>query len=169
MGRGLSPHEEVSFRRVALGISKAELLPACDVERLKALSLIEEHESHLRLTPTGRKRYQALPNITAVQQPENRMRPSRNWPLSLQGHAASEGWLPMTDPYVLYYPPTHSYPFLLISFSADGTIEASLSQLKRKQRPSWWRKWACGAPWSKGRVSAGLGMVQAIEANKATR
>jgi hypothetical protein len=24
----LSPHEEVSFRRVALGISKAELLPA---------------------------------------------------------------------------------------------------------------------------------------------
>ena len=93
----LSPHEEVSFRRVALGISKAELLPVRDVERLKALSLIEEHESHLRLTPTGRKRYQALPNITAVQQPENRMRPSRNWPLSLQGHAASEGWLPMTD------------------------------------------------------------------------
>ena len=74
MERGLrapfSPREEVSFRRVALGISKAELLPARDVERLKALSLIEEHESNLRLTPTGRKRYQALPNITAVQQPE---------------------------------------------------------------------------------------------------
>ena len=30
----------------------------------------------------------------------------------------------MTDPYVLYYPPTHSYPFLLVFFSADGTIEA---------------------------------------------
>jgi hypothetical protein len=30
----------------------------------------------------------------------------------------------MTDPYVLYYPPTKSYPFLLVSFSADGTIEA---------------------------------------------
>ena len=29
----------------------------------------------------------------------------------------------MTDPYVLYYPPTHSYPFLLVSFSADGMIE----------------------------------------------
>jgi hypothetical protein len=26
----LSPHEEVSFRRVALGISKAEFLPARD-------------------------------------------------------------------------------------------------------------------------------------------
>jgi hypothetical protein len=65
----LSPHEEISFRRVALGISKAELLPARDVDRLKALSLIKEHESHLRLTPTGRKRYQGLPNI-AVPQPE---------------------------------------------------------------------------------------------------
>ena len=29
----------------------------------------------------------------------------------------------MTDPYVLYYPPTKSYPFLLVSFSADGAIE----------------------------------------------
>ena len=30
----------------------------------------------------------------------------------------------MTDPYVLYYPPTNSYPFLLVFYSADGTIEA---------------------------------------------
>jgi hypothetical protein len=30
----------------------------------------------------------------------------------------------MADPYVLYYPPTNSYPFLLVSFSADGAIEA---------------------------------------------
>jgi hypothetical protein len=30
----------------------------------------------------------------------------------------------MPDPYVLYYPPTKEYPFLLISFSADGAIEA---------------------------------------------
>src|SRR5260370_26719240 len=55
--------------------------------------------------------------------PKNRTRPSRNWPLSLQRHAASKGCLPMTDPYVLYYPPTNSYPFLLVSFSADGKIE----------------------------------------------
>jgi hypothetical protein len=60
----------VSFRRIALGILKVKLLPTRDVERLKALSLIEEHEGGLRPTPTGRKRYQALPNITAVQQPE---------------------------------------------------------------------------------------------------
>jgi len=30
----------------------------------------------------------------------------------------------MTDPYALYYPPTNSYPFLLVFFSADGTIGA---------------------------------------------
>jgi hypothetical protein len=30
----------------------------------------------------------------------------------------------VTDPYVLYYPPTNSWPFLLVFFSADGTIEA---------------------------------------------
>ena len=30
----------------------------------------------------------------------------------------------MTDPHVLYYPPTKSCPFLLVFFSADGTIEA---------------------------------------------
>jgi len=30
----------------------------------------------------------------------------------------------MTDPYVLYYPPTSSYPFLVVWFSADGAIEA---------------------------------------------
>ena len=29
----------------------------------------------------------------------------------------------MTDPYVLYHPPTNSYPFLLVSFSADGKVE----------------------------------------------
>ena len=30
----------------------------------------------------------------------------------------------MADSYVLYYPPTKSYPFLLVSFSADGEIAA---------------------------------------------
>jgi hypothetical protein len=66
----LSPHEEVTLRRIGLGISEAKHLLARDVKRLKALSLIQERENHLRLTPTGRKRYQALANIAAVQQPE---------------------------------------------------------------------------------------------------
>ena len=38
----LSPHEEVTLRRVALGISKAKLLPARDVDHLIRLCLIDE-------------------------------------------------------------------------------------------------------------------------------
>jgi hypothetical protein len=40
-------------------------LPARDVERLKSLLLIEEC-ADLRLTPTGKKRYLALPNSAAL-------------------------------------------------------------------------------------------------------
>jgi hypothetical protein len=62
----LSPHEEVSLRRVALGISQPADLPVRDITRLKALSLIEEHGAGLRLTPLGRERYLALPNSSAI-------------------------------------------------------------------------------------------------------
>jgi hypothetical protein len=66
MARGrtapLSPNEEVSLRRVALGISKPADLPVRDIRRLKTLFLIEEHGAGLRLTPLGRERYLALPN-----------------------------------------------------------------------------------------------------------
>ena len=70
MSRGrtapLSPHEEVSLRRVALGISPPADLPTRDITRLKALSLIEEHGAGLRLTPLGHERYRALPNSGAI-------------------------------------------------------------------------------------------------------
>jgi hypothetical protein len=62
----LSPHDEVTLRRVALGIAQPADLPAKDVERLKALLLIEEHGAGLRLTPNGKERYLALPNSFAV-------------------------------------------------------------------------------------------------------
>lgn len=62
----LSPHEEVTLRRVALGIASPTDLPAQDVERLKALLLVEEHGTGLRITPVGKKRYLALPNSSAV-------------------------------------------------------------------------------------------------------
>ena len=39
----LSPHEEVTLRRVAIGIAKLADLPARDVERLKVLLLVEEN------------------------------------------------------------------------------------------------------------------------------
>ena len=70
MDRGLktplSPHEEVSLQRVALGISQPADLPVRDITRLKALSLIEEHGAGLRLTPLGRERYLALPNSSVI-------------------------------------------------------------------------------------------------------
>ena len=74
MARGrtapLSPNEEVSLRRVALGISKPADLPARDIARLTALSLIEEHGVGLRLTPLGRERYLAFPNSGAIYDPD---------------------------------------------------------------------------------------------------
>ena len=44
----LSPHEEVTLRHVALGIANPADLAARDVERLRALMLVEEHETTLR-------------------------------------------------------------------------------------------------------------------------
>ena len=40
-------------------------LPAREVERLRALMLVEEHETTLRLTAVGKQRYLGLPNSTA--------------------------------------------------------------------------------------------------------
>ena len=61
----LSPQEEVTLRRVALGIANPADLPPQHVERLKFLLLIEKFSAGLRLTPTGKKRYLALPNTAA--------------------------------------------------------------------------------------------------------
>jgi hypothetical protein len=62
----LSANEEVTLRRVALGITQAADLSKFDIKRLKALSLIEERGGGLRLTPTGRERYLALPKSANV-------------------------------------------------------------------------------------------------------
>jgi hypothetical protein len=86
MARGrtapLSPNEEVSLRRVALGISRPEDLPARDIRRLKTFSLIEEHGAGLRLTSLGRER--CSPFQTAV--PSMRLAPRTSsfprWPSS---------------------------------------------------------------------------------------
>jgi hypothetical protein len=62
----LSPREEVSFRRVALGISKAKLLPARDVAYLIRLCLVAENDGRLSLTDLGRERYRALPKASGM-------------------------------------------------------------------------------------------------------
>lgn len=62
----LSSHEEVTLRRLALGISRPASLSTRDVERLRALCLVEQHPDGLRLTPAGRERYLTLPKSVAV-------------------------------------------------------------------------------------------------------
>jgi hypothetical protein len=64
----LSPNEEVTLRRVALGISEPASLSASDIKRLTAFALIENSGGGLRLTPAGRKRYRALPKGAEVDQ-----------------------------------------------------------------------------------------------------
>ena len=75
MARGrlapLSPNEEVTLRRVALGIAPAATLSKRDVERLKALLLIEEHDGGLRLRPLGRERYLALAKGSPFEQSDS--------------------------------------------------------------------------------------------------
>ena len=63
----LSPNEETTLRRVALGVSKAATLPKLDVARLTALALVEEKDGELRLTGIGRGRL-ALPRDLALEQ-----------------------------------------------------------------------------------------------------
>jgi hypothetical protein len=57
----LSPNEETTLRRVALGVTEAATLSKLDVARLKTLGLIKESDGALALTSVGRERYLALP------------------------------------------------------------------------------------------------------------
>ena len=66
MARGLRAHlslnEELTLRRVALGIAPAKDLPAADVLRLRNLELIENRDERLVLTALGHERYGRLNN-----------------------------------------------------------------------------------------------------------
>ena len=62
----LSPHEEVTLRRIALGISKASQLPQRDVAHLIRLCLVADNEGRLALTDIGRERYRALPKAAGM-------------------------------------------------------------------------------------------------------
>lgn len=56
----LSPHEEITLRRVALGFGQRAHLPEQHVRRLEQLALIEEADGTLRLTDLGLQRYGSL-------------------------------------------------------------------------------------------------------------
>ena len=55
----LSPHEEVTLRRIALG-DDSNRLPETHLRRFEQLRLIERHRALWALTPLGRQRYDAL-------------------------------------------------------------------------------------------------------------
>ena len=69
----LSPHEEITLRRVALGFGGSDRLSLPHVRRLQQLALIEEADGVLRLTELGLQRYAKLdrplkwPGDTAAQ------------------------------------------------------------------------------------------------------
>ena len=60
----LSPHEEITLRRVALGFGVRDNLPSQHVRRLEQLALIEEADGAFRLTELGLQRYDKLERPT---------------------------------------------------------------------------------------------------------
>jgi hypothetical protein len=60
----LSPNEEITLRRVALGFGMREQLPSQHVQRLEQLALIEEADGAFRLTELGLQRYAGLERPT---------------------------------------------------------------------------------------------------------
>jgi len=56
----LSRNEEITLRRVALGLSPAGDLPPRDLARLAALALVDATVDGPRLTLLGRQRYHSL-------------------------------------------------------------------------------------------------------------
>ena len=56
----LSPHEEITLRRVALGFGQRAQLSPAHIQRLEQLALVEEADGILRLTELGLQRYAAL-------------------------------------------------------------------------------------------------------------
>ncbi len=56
----LSPNEEITLRRIALGFGTRDGRAEQDVRRLKHLALVEEWDGGLRLTEVGLQRYASL-------------------------------------------------------------------------------------------------------------
>jgi hypothetical protein len=60
----LRPNEEVTLRRIAIGIARASELRSRDVTRLIRLLLVEQRDGRLVLTDQGRARYRSLPKAS---------------------------------------------------------------------------------------------------------
>lgn len=67
----LSPHEEITLRRVALRVCPASDLSLRDLDRLQALGLIKRSDDDAVLTPLGLQRYESLPRATPIAEAEH--------------------------------------------------------------------------------------------------
>jgi hypothetical protein len=56
----LTKDEEITLRRIALGVSSVEKLSAADVKRLRELRLVQGEGQACRLTTLGRQHYTGL-------------------------------------------------------------------------------------------------------------
>lgn len=65
----LSPNEEVTLRRIALGVVPPSELRPRAVARLEALALVKREGDKLVLTSVGKSRYEALPHAAAPLDP----------------------------------------------------------------------------------------------------
>ena len=65
----LSPNEEVTLRRIALGVVPPDELSPRAVARLEALALVRRVGDEVVLTPLGRSRYEALPHASRLPEP----------------------------------------------------------------------------------------------------
>ena len=57
----LSPNEEITLRRVAVGESPVATLRARDLVQLRRLRLVVDGKDGPQLTPAGRRRFDGLP------------------------------------------------------------------------------------------------------------
>ena len=62
----LSPNEEVTLRRIAIGFATASELRPRDVMRLIQLLLVEQRDGRIVLTDQGCARYRSLPKAPAI-------------------------------------------------------------------------------------------------------
>ena len=66
----LSANEAITLRRIAYGVTSLESLRSADIDRLKALLLVEERRSGLAMTQLGRNRIAQLPALRLIVTPQ---------------------------------------------------------------------------------------------------
>ncbi len=65
----LSPNEAITLRRIAYGVTNLDSLRPDDIDRLKALQLVEVRRSGIVMTLLGRNRIARLPALRLIVTP----------------------------------------------------------------------------------------------------